>query len=111
METRYGRRSFAGIAAAALVSAAGIGAVAAKGKPELPGGSDKPKKPAPGQTKVAICHLDRETGEYSYKLVPPPAVKGHGKHGDVVEGVTGPEFCDALNEQPTPEPDPAPAGA
>ncbi len=59
---------------------------------------------APGRNKVAICHLN-DDGVYMYLLVPPPALNGHAGHGDVVEGVTGPESCDALN-QPEPEPDP-----
>jgi len=92
----YGRRGVIGLAVAGAVSIAGIAGVAAKGKPVTP----------PGKSKVAICHLDDATGLYSYKLVPPPAVKGHAKHGDVVEGVTGPETCDALNA--TPEPTPVP---
>lgn len=88
----YGRRGVIGLAVAGAMSLAGIAGVAAKGKPDTP----------PGKSKVAICHRDGTTGLFSYKLVPPPAVKGHAKHGDVVEGVTGPETCEALNATPEP---------
>ena len=88
----YGRRGVIGLAVAGAMSIAGLASVAAKGKPVTP----------PGKSKVAICHLDSTTGLYAYKLVPLPALKGHAKHGDVVEGVTGPDFCQALNATPEP---------
>ncbi|MFM9108900.1 MAG: hypothetical protein ACKOWF_19615 [Chloroflexota bacterium] len=100
MDTRIGRRSFAGVAAVAATAAVGFGSALAKGNGKSPNGS-KPANNPPGKNKVAICHLDDDTGLYSYKLVPPTAVPGHERHGDVVTGVTSAAVCDALNQPPT----------
>ncbi len=102
MDRRMNRRAMGAMAAAAALFAGGLVAQAAPGG--VPGRPiDRPTPP--GRAKVAICHLDRETGLYTYKQVPKPALRGHGRHGDVIDGVTGPEFCEALNS-PAPEPIP-----
>ncbi len=105
MDTRMNRRSLAVVAAAAAVVLGGIAVEAAPGgQPGRP--VDRPTPP--GRSKVAICHKG-DDGLYVYKMVPKTALKGHGRHGDVMENVTGPEVCDALNVTPTPDPTETPA--
>lgn len=105
------RQMLGGIVAAAAAVVTGATALGAKGKGKAKAkGKGKGKghgaAGAPGKNKVGLCHLDEETGLYSYAEVPPPAMKGHQKHGDV-PAPNGAADCDALNE-PEPEPEPVP---
>src|SRR5689334_9764070 len=102
------RRLLGGLVAGAATAITGSVALGAKGKGKAKGngkgkGSGKGYGPtgAPGKNKVGVCHLDDETGLYTYLEVPPPAMKGHQKHGDV-PAPNGAADCDALN---TPEPE------
>ena len=88
------RRRVLGGLAALLAGAAVAAPAAAKkgGNGRGKGGNGKGKGGgggnAHGKNKVAICHVT-ERGEnraptvYAYKEVPPTALKGHLKHGDV----------------------------
>jgi hypothetical protein len=104
------RRILGGIVAAAASVVTGATALGVKGKAK---GKSKDKGKgqghgaagAPGKNKVGLCHLDDETGLFSYLEVPPPAMKGHLKHGDQ-PALGGAADCDALNgSEPEPEPE------
>lgn len=99
------RRMLGGIVAAAAAVVTGATVLEAKGKSKAKGkgkGKGHGAAGAPGKNKVGLCHLDDESGLYTYLEVPPPAMKGHQKHGDV-PAPNGAADCDALN---VPEPEP-----
>jgi hypothetical protein len=51
-----------------------------------------------GQAKVGLCHRG-EDGRFTYIEVVSPALKGHGKHGDipVPDETDGAAYCATLN--------------
>jgi len=89
MQDNVTRRKLVGRAAVVALIGTGIGTI---GTSARPGG-------IPGRPKVPICHRTR-SGTWLYKMVPEPAVVGHKKHGDIVDGVTSPEFCAAQPPAP-----------
>jgi hypothetical protein len=69
------------VAAAAALGATGVSAAnggAGKGHGK---GNGKGHGKGNGHNKVAICHA-LGNGEFQFKRVPKPALKGHVKHGD-----------------------------
>lgn len=87
-----------GLAATVVAVTTGASSLAAKGKGKGQGATG-----TPGKNKVGLCHLDDETNLYTYIEVPPPAMKGHQKHDDVL-APNGATACDGLNK-PEPEPE------
>lgn len=87
------RRIMRSGAAAALLSVVGMPLMASA----RPGG-------VPGRPKVGICHRTR-SGRWMYKLVSNASIVAHRLHGDIVDGVTGPEFCAAQPPAPRPHKD------
>lgn len=108
--TRAGsrRQVLGGIVGTTAAVLTGATVLEAKGKRKDQGkrqdqGKGKGSAGAPGkQPKVGLCHLDEESGAYTYLELPPPAAKAHVKHGDQELNEAD---CLALNTAPeeTPE--------
>ncbi len=77
------RKALGGLLALATGAAGVVGVSAAKGG----NGNGNGQGNGNGHKKVPICHKRGPNG-YQFKLVPPPALKGHGKHGDTVCDLT-----------------------
>ncbi|HEU5433044.1 MAG TPA: hypothetical protein VFU81_15360 [Thermomicrobiales bacterium] len=68
-----------------FLTVVGAAALGATGVSAAKGGNGKGQGhgKANGHNKVAICHA-LGNGGFQFKRVPPPALKGHGRHGDTV---------------------------
>lgn len=67
----------------AAVATGGLALVTGVGVTVAGNGKGNGKGKGHGHHKVPICHRTGE-GTFHFKRVPPPAVKGHARHGDVV---------------------------